>query len=183
MVLALASPFRSATDDPVTQPYSEFFQGVVEPPIPGPFGALWDGVGTTFRVWSLNATSLELSLRAADGTESRVPMATEAPGIWSVAVVGAGPGSRYGFRADGPFLPAAGHVYNPPKRLLDPWARLIDGPTRWDDHMLGCRLAPDGALVPDALDTADTLPWCVVGGPDTFDWRGDRPPGVRHPGS
>ena len=39
------------------------------------------------------------------------------------------PGQRYGFRADGPWDPQRGRVFNPAKLLLDPYARAVSG--RW----------------------------------------------------
>jgi glycogen operon protein len=159
----------------MTEPHADFFHGARMPEVAGPFGATWDGAGTTFRVWSANATALAVSLRDPAGVVSELPLAQEEPGIWCVHVPGAGPGTRYGFRADGPFLPEAGHVFNPRKLLLDPYARLIDGPLRWDDRLLGFRPGPAGDLRPDPADSAPALPWCVVTKPG-FDWRGDAPP-------
>ena len=36
-------------------------------------------------------------------------------------------GQRYGFRADGPWEPARGRLFNPAKLLLDPYARAVSG--------------------------------------------------------
>ena len=160
----------------MTEPLPDFFHGAALPQLAGPFGAMWDGTACTFRVWSLHATAIELLLRGADGSTASVPLASETAGVWAARVAGAGPGTRYGFRAHGPFAPEAGHVFNPAKRLLDPWARLIDGPLRWDERLLGYRPSP-GGLVPDPLDSVDALPWSVVVAP-AFDWRGDAPPAV-----
>ena len=43
-----------------------------------------------------------------------------------------GPGQRYGFRVHGPYAPGEGHRFNPCKLLLDPYAKSIEGPIRFD---------------------------------------------------
>ena len=74
--------------------------------------------------------------------------------------------------------PDAGHLFNPAKLLLDPYARAIDGAVRWHESL---RIAQRGSahspLHPDPADSAAHLPRSVVVA-DDFDWRGDRPPGV-----
>ena len=50
-----------------------------------------------------------------------------AHGVFSASVPGVRAGQRYGFRAHGPWEPAAGHRYNPAKLLVDPYARGLDG--------------------------------------------------------
>jgi glycogen operon protein len=161
----------------MTQPHPDFFHGAVIPAVSRPFGATWDGVGTGFRIWSANATAIALELRTPDGGSARIPMAQEGAGIWHAYVPGVGPGTRYGLRVDGPFLPAAGHLFNPAKLLLDPYARLIDGPLRWHDSLRGYHRTATGDLHLDTRDSAADLPWAVV--TDTaFDWQGDAAPRV-----
>jgi glycogen operon protein len=75
--------------------------------------------------------------------------------IWSILVPGVGPGQLYHFQADGPFDPERGQRFNGGARLIDPYARALNG-----EFTLGA----DGLLRP---------PKCVVVD-DTFDWRGDR---------
>jgi isoamylase len=146
----------------MTKPFADFFHGAAMPAVAGPFGATWDGLGTSFRVWSAHATALTLELKAPDGRAARVLMSPEEPGVWHAYVPGAGPGTRYGLRADGPFLPDAGHLFNPAKLLLDPYARLIDGPVRWHDRLRGYQRTPTGHILPDPADSAGALPWAVV---------------------
>jgi glycogen operon protein len=161
----------------MTTPDTEFFHGAELPIAAGPFGATWDGAGTVFRVWSLGATEMTLELRTLEGQEARVVMAEEEAGIWHAYVPDAGPGTRYGLRADGPFQPSAGHLFNPAKRLLDPYARLIDGPVRWRDSLRGYHRTVTGELQRDTRDSAADVPWAVVIDP-AFDWRGDAAPRV-----
>jgi glycogen operon protein len=161
----------------MTEPQADFFHGALPPVVSGPFGATWDGVGTGFRVWSAHATAITLELCMPDGQAARVPMAQEDAGVWHVYVPAAGPGTRYGLRADGPFLPEAGHLFNPAKLLLDPYARLIDGPLRWHDSLRGFHRNQAGELLRDTRDSAADLPWAVVTDP-AFDWQGDAAPRV-----
>src|SRR5690242_21264680 len=42
------------------------------------------------------------------------------------------PGQRYGYRVHGPYAPEQGHRFNPAKLLIDPYAKAIEGPVRWD---------------------------------------------------
>jgi glycogen operon protein len=141
-----------------------------------PLGASWDGSATTFRIFSSNATSVELVLDDAGG--HRLPMERGKDGIWHLRSGLAHPGTRYGFRAYGPWNPDAGHLFNPAKLLLDPYARCIDGPVRWHPSLRLARHAgPHGRLLPDASDSAAHLPRSVVVA-DDFDWQGDRRPEV-----
>ncbi len=124
-----------------------------------PLGASWDGSATTFRVFSANATAVALVL---DGSP---PMAMErhAGGIWQLRTGLARPGSRYGFRVHGPWNPEAGHLFNPAKLLLDPYARAIDGSVRWHEALRTVCAARSGtSWRPDPGDSATHVPRCVV---------------------
>ncbi len=66
----------------------------------------------------------------------------EAPGV--------GPGQRYGFRAAGPWDPAAGLCFDPAKLLIDPYAVEIDRAYAADPR-LGERGVDTAALVPRAV--------------------------------
>jgi isoamylase len=73
-------------------------------------GAVWDGNGTNFAVYSSAAAhggAVTLCLLGADGGEERLPM-WEQHDIWCCYVPGAGPGQRYGFRASGPMTAMPG---------------------------------------------------------------------------
>ena len=71
---------------------------------------------------------------------------------------GVGPGQRYGFRAAGPWDPARGHVFNPDKLLLDPYAYAIDGELIVRPVPRRDRRAPQ----PAPGDTAGLTPRSVV---------------------
>ncbi len=93
---------------------------------------------------------------------------------WHGYLPGVGPGQRYGYRVHGPYDPGRGHLFNPAKLLIDPQARAIEGPVRYEAaRTFG--FAPDGdGLVADAQDDAAAIPKCLVIDP-SFDWEDDRP--------
>jgi isoamylase len=144
-----------------------------------PLGASWDGSATTFRIFSDHATSVEVVLE--DARPHRLPMERSTDGVWQLRSALARPGTRYGFRAWGPWNPDAGHLFNPAKLLLDPYARAIDGAVRWHESLRIARHAgARGVLHPDTADSAAHLPRSVVVA-DAFDWQGDRHPDVPWP--
>ena len=88
-----------------------------------------------------------------------------------------GPGQYYGFRVHGPHAPLQGHRCNPTKLLLDPYARAISGPVRWNDALSGYPTSstdPDRDLMADLTDNSAVIPKCVVIDP-SYNWEGDRP--------
>jgi glycogen operon protein len=144
-----------------------------------PLGALWDGAGVNFAIFSENATAVELCLfEDADGrTETeRIPLLENTDQVWHVYLPQVRPGLRYGYRVHGPWDPEQGHRFNPAKLLLDPYARALDGTIRWSDAVFGYEVGhPDADLHPDPRDSADSMPKSVV--VDTaFTWGDDRPP-------
>ncbi|MGH8969810.1 MAG: glycogen debranching protein GlgX [Actinomycetes bacterium] len=131
-----------------------------------PLGAVRDGEGTNFAVYS-GGEGVELCLYDEEGRESRVALTSRARGVWHGHVPGAGPGTRYGYRVDGPWDPRRGQRFDPAKLLLDPYARAIDGRLRLDDAVVAGR----------GTDSAPFVPRSVVTAGD-FDWSGDRHPAV-----
>ena len=132
-------------------------------PGPPPLGAHWDGSTTTFRVASRHATALDLEFDAPGGAQ-RIPLTRLDDRTWQ-AQVPAPPGTRYGYRAAGPWSPAEGHLFNPRKLLLDPWARMVDGPVRWHPSLRIADHHADGHLTPSDLDSAPAMPRSVVVAP------------------
>jgi glycogen debranching enzyme GlgX/4-alpha-glucanotransferase len=63
-------------------------------------------------------------------------------------------GTRYGLRADGPFDPARGHLFDPAKLLVDPYARRLDRPFVWHPDLAAPRTA--------GIDTAAFVPKAVI---------------------
>ncbi len=143
---------------------------------PYPLGASYDGAGTNFALFSEVADQVELCLfDDGGGGETRVPLPEVDALVWHGYLPGVGPGQRYGYRVHGRYDPAAGHRCNPAKLLIDPYAKAIDGPVRWDPAVFGY---PFGS--PDERNDADSAPFVprgVVVNP-YFDWDIDRPPRV-----
>jgi glycogen operon protein len=140
-----------------------------------PLGAIYDGMGTNFAIFSEVAESVELCLFDDDGAETRIPLPEVDAFVWHGYLPGIEPGQRYGFRIHGPYDPARGLLCNPHKLVLDPYARAIDGDVRWDPALYGYEWGD-----PDVMSTTDSAPYLpksVVVNP-YFDWGNDRPPQV-----
>jgi glycogen operon protein len=140
-------------------------------------GASFDGDGVNFAVFSAHADRIELCLFSPDGRKeiARIPFADRDGDIWHMRVSGLMPGTLYGFRAHGPYVPEAGHRFNPNKLLLDPYARALDGRLRWSDALMGYKVgSPRNDLSFDTRDSAFAMPKSVVVDP-TFQWGDDSP--------
>ena len=118
------------------------------------FGAYPADGGTEFAVWSGSAEQVWLCLFDGAAETDRIDMKPDGLGRWSAHVAGAGPGTRYGFRADGPYDRDAGLWFDPSKLLVDPYAVAVDQPYVYDARL---------ALPRDAgFDTAALIPKAVV---------------------
>jgi isoamylase len=143
----------------------------VWPGEPFPLGPLWDGGGTNFSLFSEHAEAVELCLFDENDCEERVRLREVTAHNWHAYLPGIGPGQRYGYRVHGPWLPEHGHRFNPHKLLIDPYAKAIEGPIRWErGRTLGYADGDD--LVLDPSDDAAAIPKCVVID-ESFDWEGD----------
>src|SRR6185369_17228761 len=144
-----------------------------------PLGATVSAAGTTFALFSVHATAVDLCLfaAAADAAASRcVALTRDAANVWHATLDGVGPGQLYGYRVQGPWAPERGHRFNPAKLLLDPYARALSGPVTWHPSLASYPDAIPGAPVDapaDPRDSAAALPKCMVVDP-AFDWGGDR---------
>jgi len=145
----------------------------VWPGQPAPLGATYDGTGTNFALYSEVAERVELCLFDEDGNEKRVDLPEVTSCCWHGHLPGVGPGQRYGFRVHGRWDPAAGHLANPAKLLLDPYAKAVWGEVVADAALLAHPLGDP--TTPSELDSAACVPKGVVVDP-WFDWSGDQPP-------
>ncbi|MFO7586577.1 MAG: glycogen debranching protein GlgX [Gemmatimonadota bacterium] len=154
----------------------------VWPGEPYPLGAVWNGLGVNFAIFSEHATRVELCLFAAPSAEvesHRIDIRERTNNVWHVYLPDIRPGQLYGYRVHGPYEPERGHRFNPAKLLLDPYARAIGGDVRVTEAMYGYDRASDRAdLSRDDRDSAADVPKCVVVDP-AFSWLDDRSPRVQ----
>ncbi|MBD8870054.1 glycogen debranching protein GlgX [Nocardioides donggukensis] len=141
-----------------------------------PLGATWAPEATNFAVHAPQATHVWVCLLDGEGDtarETRHLLTEQSLGIWHGAVPGVTPGTRYGFRANGPWEPERGLRFNPAKLLLDPYARAVSGDLAVDPAIFGYTLGSPEER--DDADSAAYVPHGVVVD-DAFDWEGDAPP-------
>lgn len=139
---------------------------------PHPLGAISDGLGVNFAVFSANATKIELCIFDPRGRKEirRYAMPECTDEVWHGYLPGAEPGLLYGYRAYGPYDPKNGHRFNPQKLLIDPYARKLEGALRWSDALFGYRVQHHKAdLSLDRRDSMALVPKCVVTG-ESFNW-------------
>jgi isoamylase len=145
----------------------------VWPGTPYPLGAVWDGSGTNFAIFSEVAELVELCLFDTDGTEARITLSEVDGFVWHCYLPDVGPGQKYGYRVHGPYDLRRGHRCNPAKLLLDPYGKAIDGEVTPNPALFSYLR---GGSDPAALNTDDSAPFMprnVVINP-YFDWAGDQ---------
>lgn len=155
------------------------------PETPPPLGVTRSALGTEVAVLARHASAVHLCVNGVNGPagqEQRLPLRRHAHGIWWDTVPEGllGPGTRYGFRVEGPWEPQAGHRHNPAKLLLDPYGHAVDGWVHWEPEVYGHVVDADGAHDPDRADPRDSAPFVPrsVVVDHTFDWGQDAPPAV-----
>jgi isoamylase len=147
---------------------------------PHAHGAIWDGKGTNFTLFSAHATKVEVCLFDSAGKQEleRLELPEYTDQIWHGYLEEVHPASVYGFRVHGPYEPEAGHRFNRNKLLLDPYARGHTGQLVWDPAVFGYEIGSQaGDLSFDERDSAPFMPKCVVVDPN-FDWKGQPRVGV-----
>jgi len=141
---------------------------------PYSLGAVWDGQGTNFALFSENATGVDLCLFDAENHETRLPLTEVTNFVWHGYIPGISPGQRYGFRVNGPNAPEDGHRFNPNKLLIDPYAKAIDGEISFGEEIFGyCWGDKKEDLSYSDSDSAHLVPKGVVID-ESFDWQGDK---------
>ncbi|NJO81606.1 MAG: glycogen debranching protein GlgX [Blastochloris sp.] len=153
-------------------------------PLPGtpyPLGATWDGSGVNFALFSSAAEVVELCLFEHPDSPYeavRIPISNQTDQVWHIYLSDLGPGQLYGYRVYGPYAPEQGLRFNPHKLLIDPYAKALSGPIRWDDATHGYTIQhPDEDRSYDERDSAPFMPRCVVIDA-AFDWGDDRRPDI-----
>jgi isoamylase len=150
------------------------------PGLPYPLGAKPDGVGVNFAVFSANAEKIDLCIFDPSGRKelARLALPECTNEVWHGYLPDAGPGLLYGYRAHGPYDPQRGHRFNPHKLLLDPYAKKLSGPLRWNDALFGYRMHSQKMdLSFDRRDSAPAMMKAVVV-EDLYNWDNDRRPEV-----
>ncbi|MGN6390027.1 MAG: glycogen debranching protein GlgX [Burkholderiaceae bacterium] len=146
--------------------------GAIESGSAYPLGATYDGYGTNFAVFSANALKIELCVFDEAGRHeiARIALPECTGQIWHGYVPNLQAGTRYGYRAHGPYRPEQGHRFNPNKLLLDPYAKLLHGQIKWTDALYGYRVSSQRADL--SYDRRDSAPAMVKGvvTDDCFNW-------------
>lgn len=141
----------------------------LKPGKPYPLGAHWDGQGINFALAAPNAQSVTLCLFDDSGqTETtRLQLPENESGVWHGYLDGGALGLVYGYRVFGDYAPQRGHLFNPNKVLLDPYARAVVGQYRGQPEF----------VIDNPVDTASlALKARVTHEP--YDWGDDRSPRV-----
>ena len=149
----------------------------VWPGSPYPLGATWDGIGVNFALFSEHATRVELCLfdsPTAEYESVTIPLPEQTDMVWHGYLPDVQPGQLYAYRVHGPFAPRAGHRFNPNKLLIDPYARVLGRPIRWNEALFGFTFGEDDTTF-DTRDSAAFAPLAAVID-DAFTWGDDRPP-------
>src|SRR5438105_823886 len=124
-------------------------------------GVTCDDTGATFVLFSAHAEVVELCLFDDSGAQeiARVPLQREGD-LWHCRITDVRAGQRYGYRVHGPYDPPSDHRFNPNNLLINPYARLLDGPIRLHPAHFGYSQADPA--VPDVRDSAAFTPKCVL---------------------
>ncbi len=154
---------------------SKFLQ--LRPGTPWPLGATVRDGGVNFAVYSEHAEKILLSIFEGENDsieiDAALPMRTGF--VWHGFLPEAGPGLRYGYRADGPFDITRGLRFNVSKLLLDPYARAISGEMTWNESVYDYLRSPGDHSVRNHTDSCASVPRSVVVD-SAFDWQGIEPP-------
>ncbi len=137
-----------------------------------PLGATWSPEATNFAVHAPRASGAWVCVLDDEGGERRHPLTEHTLGIWHGAVPGLAPGTRYGYRVDGPWDPDSGLRFNVDKLLLDPFARAVSDDLTLDPAIFGH--VPGRPTERSTTDSAPHVPHSVVHH-DDFDWGDDAP--------
>lgn len=148
---------------------------------PYPQGATFQGNGVNFAIYSENATAVDIDLFRSEKDHSpyeTIRLKEKDNFVWHGFVSGLVPGTLYGLRVDGPYRPDQGLRFNRNKLLIDPFAKAITGPIRWDNSIFGYKIdSMEQDLSFNPEDDAGFMPKSVVAGMN-YDWNGDVPPNL-----
>ena len=147
--------------------------------VPFPLGASLTSGGVNFSIYSRDAKSITLYLFDSERAERPFtsfdfnPDSNKTGDVWHMKIKGAGEGTLYLYKIDGPYDPTKGLRFNKHKYIFDPYAKAFSKGSVFlsynNLHKKGF-IDNEGGEV---LDLSD-FPKCVVVN-DAFDWEGDRP--------
>jgi glycogen operon protein len=143
--------------------------------LPYPLGFSFPGERANFALYSETADAVYLCVFDEHGDETRIRLTERTGHVFHGFVDGAGIGTRYGVRVDGPWDPASGLRHNVAKLLLDPHATAVEGGYDWGQPVFAHDMNDPDAR--DDSDSAASTPRCVITDP-AFDWEGDTPPRI-----
>lgn len=124
-----------------------------------PFGVMPDEQGCNFVLWAPDAERIELCLFDTKEQEiARIRLRERRGHLWYGYVQGVKSGALYGYRVHGPHSPEQGHLFDPQKLLLDPYAKALSRVLEWNEELY-------------QGDSHRMLPKAVVW-EDEFDWEG-----------
>jgi glycogen operon protein len=152
----------------------------VWPGRPQPGGAVWDGEGVNFALFSEHAEAVDLCIFDVAGRRElqRIRVVERTDQVFHCYLPEARPGLLYGYRVHGPYRPEEGLRFNPNKLLLDPYARSIAGALHWSDALFGYTIGHRrGDLSFDRRDSARGVPKSKVID-SAFTWGNDKPPDI-----
>ena len=148
---------------------------MIRPSRPFPLGAHFDGRGTNFSLFTQVAERVELCMFDDTGRETRLELRDRTGPWWHGYLAGIGPGTKYGYRVHGPWVPRQGHRCNAAKLLLDPYALAVEGEVSWHPAVYPYSIASANQELAELTDSAPFVPRCVVVDP-SFEWGDDRRP-------
>ncbi|GHF95134.1 glycogen debranching protein GlgX [Thalassotalea marina] len=95
-------------------------------------GAVWDGLGTNFALYSSTASHVDIELfDPSHQSMGRYPLVKGENHIWHSYFKGVQPGDCYWYFIDGQYNPEKGNWHNKNLALLDPYARQFSGEFSW----------------------------------------------------
>ncbi|MDF2443343.1 MAG: isoamylase [Subtercola sp.] len=135
--------------------------------LPYPLGVTLLEGGISFAIYSETADSVDFCTFDENGSETVTRLTERTGHVFHGIVEGAGVGTRYGIRVDGPWNPAEGLRHNHHKLLLDPHATAVEGDYTWGQAVFGHDMNEPETM--DESDSAGSTPLCVITDP-AFDW-------------
>lgn len=132
-----------------------------------PLGAVLDGSGCHFSVYSLGAYRVELCLFDNQENEiARYPLEVKQGTLWSIYIHKVQAGQLYGYRVYGDYQPENGLLFNEKNLLIDPYARALN------------RVQHTFSQIQSEFNDSQTVKSVVVD--NTFDWQDIKKPKMKN---